>query len=305
MKHISEFVDPQGLIIEYNNKMELQNGDSLQRLGFFFLLMFTAAKRNKYHEEFLNDFKKYILKEDGLVIWYLKSFSKYFKNNYPQRHPNYIGSGQTSRDQLMSNIWSLLCIEIVYPKHLLVKQYLKTLRKEKIPNGDFLGPEHLSAFWRYDLLNTDNFFKKIYLKTLIYFGDFHNMLSSIYKVIHSYIYRYHCDDVNRIAMVLGSNFYYQNVFSKLSALIYFKYRPAWESDYKLEFEGVTYPVYKYNRPNKEFKKSKNKTGPECALHYYFGPRNMPPLDELFNFCFKDFGVEKKWKSYTHLRLKTK
>lgn len=303
MKKWADYIDSKGLIIGLNNSLDVgfkeQLGDTLQRCGMWFLFSYFYFKNKPQeavdylHENFgvLNGWEKRdnITPLNAICFRFYKMYQTCYHNEltklkerYPIRHPTYEvrGNGKTSRDQMMSNLWSLLIIatsdslstERQRWAHIELYNLWDKLKKDFfiLPAKDLLGPEHLSVFWRLFYINGDNIEKAIYAP-LIWLGDLHNYLSTLIKIRHAKKYRYHVDDVNRICMLMGSNLVKPTFWSKLSLNTYLKKRPAY----------VPVGSYYHNKPNSEFEYMPELFGPTYAMRYYCEYQEAP-WDEFFN-----------------------
>ena len=197
--------------------------------------------------------------------------------DYPVRHPDYTkegGKGKTSRDQMMSNLWSLLYASQYsdFAKQELNRLWTQ-LKKDKLilPANDVLAPEHLSVFWRFFKQESKSIFMRGLYSILIWIGDFHNILSSLYKVYYAKKVRYHSDDVNRIVMVLGPLLHSPTLLSNLSLYIYIKYRSAWIATNGQHYHG---------KPNNEYVLDEKECGANQAMYHYCIVQEAP-LDILY------------------------
>lgn len=305
MKKWIDYIDNKGLIVglnfHYKPEDRVQTGDTLQRCGMWFLFSYfflrhNSAKAREYIQEnfkVMNGWEK----RDSVDFWnaicfrfYKMYYTCYFnektqkQERYPIRHPFYElkGSGKTSRDQMMSNLWALLVIATSDSKvterskwaQLELYSLWKKLKRDFfiLPANDVLAFEHLSVFWRFFYFKGDAFERFIY-KPLIWLGDFHNYLSSVWKNVEAKKTRHHTDDVNRICMVLGANFYKPTFFSKLSLKTYALKRPAYIP------KGEHY----HGKPNEEYDIDPNGFGPLYAIKYYSYWQEAPWDDFFLQF----------------------
>lgn len=280
-KRFLDYIDHRGLITGIlNGSREL--GDTLQRCGFWFIaniLMLRLGLFDKYvyivgnETEALEAVKT---SEEGAAAVFIQMYNECLvdKSGWPIRHPDYIDKGKTSRDQMMSNLWSLLYISksSEYAKNELNRLWKLFLKNKLVlPANDILGPEHLTVFWRFFKQESNSIFMSGLYSILILLGDLHNILSTLYKNYHSKKVRYHSDDVNRLVMVFGPALIQPTILSNLSLYLYIKYRPAFVASIGKHYHG---------KPNNEYIQDKSKCGADQAMYHYCITQEAP-LDILY------------------------
>lgn len=296
MKKWADYIDDFGLIIglnfDYPPEHKLQHGDSLQRCGMWFIFAMKYLEKHCEKPEYIKTNFNVATYEECATYFLNMYFECYYNRakegaieRYPIRHPMYEfkGTGKTSRDQMMSNLWALLIIAINKDKKFSPTNQSRAENElealwEKIkedyfilPANDVLAPEHLAVWWR--LWN----YKKPswYYKNLIRLGDYHSYLSTLVKIAEAKKTRYHTDDVNRICMLWGAQLTGMTSIGKKALLKYIDERPAWKPI------GAHY----HGKPNSEYEEDKTITGLEFAMKYYSQGQEAP-WDEYLQAILK-------------------
>lgn len=294
MKKWEDYFDEYGLIIGVNPKNQVQRGDTLQRCGMWFLFCMKYLESNKENPVYIkNNFN--VATYEECARYFLDMYFCCYKNEktgsiekYPIRHPRYElegGTGKTSRDQMMSNLWALTIIAInegnkfspTNQVRAATELELLKVALEKdyyiLPANDILAPEHLAVFWRVRYSEKKNWF----YKNLIRLGDYHSYLSVLVKNAEAEKTRYHCDDVNRLCMVLGMELTETTTIGRKACEVYRTKRPAW-----VAIDGNHY----HGKPNSEYKRDYSIPGFLQALRNYCRYQEAP-WDEFMEAILND------------------